>query len=298
RLQLDQAEKNKRIKEQEIEALTQEQSMIDLKVENQRRSTQLAYGIGGALLLISILVFINLFRSRRANKQLSQKNEEVEKERALAEAERKKSDNLLLNILPEPTAIELKEKGTATPKKYERATVLFTDFSGFTKISAQLTPEQLIQELNDCFTAFDEIIERHGLEKIKTLGDGYMCVGGVPIPDQNNPVNAVKAAIEMQAFMQKNIARKIEEGIPYWQMRVGIHTGELVAGVVGSKKFAYDVWGDTVNIASRMESAGESGKINLSKATYEIVKDQFDFEYRGCFEVKNTGEVDMYFVEA
>lgn len=298
RFQLEQAEKNKLIKEQEIAALTREQSMNELKVENQKRSTQLAYGIGGALLLISILVFINLFRSRRANKQLSQKNKEVEKERALAEAERKKSDNLLLNILPEPTAIELKEKGTATPKKYERATVIFTDFSGFTKISAQLTPEQLIQELNDCFTAFDEIIERHGLEKIKTLGDGYMCVGGVPIPDQNNPVNAVKAAIEMQAFMQKNIARKIREGIPYWQMRVGIHTGELVAGVVGSKKFAYDVWGDTVNIASRMESAGESGKINLSKATYEMVKDHFDFEYRGCFEVKNTGDVDMYFVAA
>ncbi|MEL6945447.1 MAG: hypothetical protein AAFO82_22570, partial [Bacteroidota bacterium] len=140
RLQLEQAQAAERIKEQEITALTREQKMTDLTIENQRRSTQLAYGIGGALLLVSILVFINLFRSRRANKQLSQKNEEVEQERALAEAERKKSDALLLNILPEPTAIELKEKGTATPKKYEQATVLFTDFSGFTKISAQLSP--------------------------------------------------------------------------------------------------------------------------------------------------------------
>jgi len=294
RLQLEKAEANDLMKEQEIAALTREQN---LKAENQKRSTQLFYGIGAALLLIFSLAFINLFRSRRANKRLSQKNKEVEKERTLAESERKKSDALLLNILPEPTAIELKEKGTATPKKYELATVLFTDFSGFTNISAQLSPEQLIHELNACFTGFDEIIEKYGLEKIKTIGDGYMCVGGVPIPDKDNPVNAVKAAIEMQVFMQRNIERKIEEGIPYWLMRVGIHTGELVAGVVGSKKYAYDVWGDTVNIASRMESAGESGKINISKDTYEMVKDHFECTYRGRFEVKNRGDVEMYFVE-
>ncbi|MEM8525054.1 MAG: adenylate/guanylate cyclase domain-containing protein [Bacteroidota bacterium] len=298
RLQLEQARADEQLQEQKIQALTRQKQMNELSAANQRKSTQLAYGIGIALAIISLLVFITLFRARRNNKRLSQKNNEVEKERALAEAERKKSDALLLNILPEPTAIELKEKGSATPKKYERATVLFTDFSGFTNISAQLSPEQLIQELNDCFTAFDEIIERYGLEKIKTIGDGYMCVGGIPIPDQNNPHNAVQAAIEMQAFMDKNIERKIKEGIPHWQMRVGIHTGNLVAGVVGSKKFAYDVWGDTVNVASRMESAGESGKINISKATYEIIKDHFDCTYRGAFEVKNKGEVEMYFVEA
>ncbi|MEM9887724.1 MAG: adenylate/guanylate cyclase domain-containing protein [Bacteroidota bacterium] len=293
-MKLEQAEAAEKIKQQEIRRLEQDKNLDTLKIRNQQ---QLTYGIASGLSLVSLLIFYNLYRSRKTNKRLSQKNREIDKERAIAEYERQKSDDLLLNILPEPTAIELKEKGSATPKKYELATVIFTDFSGFTNISEQLSPEELISELSTCFSTFDEIIEQHGLEKIKTLGDGYMCVGGVPIPDQQNPVNAVRAALEMQAFMEKNIAKKKAAGVPYWQMRVGIHTGELVAGVVGSKKFAYDVWGDTVNIASRMESNGVSGKINISKATYELVKNHFHCAYRGTFEVKNKGEVEMYFVE-
>ncbi|MEM9849340.1 MAG: adenylate/guanylate cyclase domain-containing protein, partial [Bacteroidota bacterium] len=292
-MKLEQAEKEEELQQREIEALEQSKKLNELKIQNQQ---QLTYGVVGGLLLVSLLIFLNLYRSRRANKRLSQKNREIDEQRAAAEHERQKSDDLLLNILPEPTAIELKEKGSATPKKYDLATVIFTDFSGFTSISEQLSPEHLIDELSTCFSAFDDIIERHGLEKIKTLGDGYMCAGGVPIPDRDNPVRSVRAALEMLAFMEKNIARKKSEGIPYWQMRVGIHSGELVAGVVGSKKFAYDVWGDTVNIASRMESNGVSGKINISKTTYELIKDHFDCTYRGTFEVKHKGAVEMYFV--
>jgi class 3 adenylate cyclase len=296
-MQLKQAEATQLIREQEIAALKRQKDLGELKIENQRRSSQLAYGIGAALLLISLLVFINLYRSRRANRRLESKNEEVEKERKLAESERQKSDELLLNILPAPTAAELKEKGNATPKKYKLATVIFTDFSGFTRVSELLSPDELIRELNSYFSAFDEIMEGYGLEKIKTLGDGYMGVGGVPIPDEENPVKVVQAALDIQAFMAKTIQEKKAAGIPYWEMRVGINSGSLVAGVVGTKKFAYDIWGDTVNIASRMESHGEVGKVNISQFTYDLVKHHFHCESRGKHEVKNVGLMDMYFVK-
>lgn len=292
-----QAKAKERIKEQEIAALKRQKDLNELQLENQRRSSQLAYGIVSALVLISSLIFINLYRSKRANKRLAIKNSEVEEERSLAEVERKKSEELLLNILPAPTAAELKEKGTSKPKKFDLATVVFTDFSGFTQVSEQLSPDELVRELNICFSAFDSIMEQYGLEKIKTLGDGYMGVGGVPIQSEDNPVRVVKAALEMQEFMQENIRCKILEGIPCWRMRVGVNSGPVVAGVIGNKKFAYDIWGDTVNIASRMESHGEVGKVNISAATYELVKDQFLCSHRGKKEVKNVGEMDMYFVD-
>lgn len=208
----------------------------------------------------------------------------------------KQSEELLLNILPKEIAEELKAKGTVDPKPYELATVLFTDFKGFTNVASRMKPIDLLKELNACFDAFDEIIEKYSMERIKTIGDAYMCVGGVPKLNTANPVNAVLAALEMQRFMYKKREEKIAEGENYWQCRLGINTGEVIAGVIGKKKFAYDIWGDTVNSASRMESNGEAGKVNISGKTYQLVKDLFEVQYRGKINAKGKGDVDMYFV--
>lgn len=228
--------------------------------------------------------------------QLKEANEELQSTLDLVEQEKQKSDKLLLNILPEETAQELKEKGSASPQIYELATVLFTDFKGFTQIAEKLSPQQVIEELNTCFLAFDEICERFNLEKIKTIGDSYMCAGGLPIPNNTNPIDTVKAGIEMQKWMRKWQAEKQALGQPCWSVRIGIHSGPVVAGVIGKNKFAYDIWGDTVNLASRMESSGEADKVNISETTYELVKGYFQCDYRGKIQAKNKGEIDMYFV--
>ncbi|HNF28293.1 MAG TPA: adenylate/guanylate cyclase domain-containing protein, partial [Leptospiraceae bacterium] len=218
------------------------------------------------------------------------------------EKEREKSEKLLLNILPEDVAEELKEKGATEPVLYDSVSVLFTDFKGFTKIAENMSPQELIKELDGCFSQFDRITERFGLEKLKTIGDSYMCAGGIPkkknssVPGAKSAVDAVLAALEIQAFMNQMKEIKMMLGVPYWELRLGIHSGPLVAGVIGEKKFAYDVWGDTVNTASRMESSGTPGKINISGSTYELVKDFFDCEYRGRVNAKNKGEVDMHYV--
>jgi len=212
--------------------------------------------------------------------------------------ERAKSDSLLLNILPASVAEELKSEDSVAPRHYESASVLFTDFVGFTQIAEGMTPEQLIDELDHCFSRFDEIARRHNLEKIKTIGDSYMAVGGVPLANNTNAVDGVRAALEIQQFMLELSERKKALNQPCWQLRLGIHTGPLVAGVIGREKFAYDVWGDTVNTASRLESAGVAGRINISEATYERVKDSFDCEYRGKIAAKHKGEIDMYFVNS
>ncbi|NJL75010.1 MAG: hypothetical protein HC892_08225 [Saprospiraceae bacterium] len=297
RMKIAQITNEENIRQKEIESLTKEREISNLRIITQKRSNQLAYGIGLALLIISLLGIIGYWTTRRTNKKLAQQNIEIERQRAIVEFERQQSEQLLLNILPEPTAIELKTKGYATPKKYDLATVLFTDFNGFTTISEQLSPEELVEELNECFIAFDEIIERYGLEKIKTIGDAYMCVGGVPISNPTNPVDAIKAALDMHQFIAQVKQEKLKLGKPYWQMRVGIHTGELVAGVVGKKKFVYDIWGDTVNVASRMETNALEGTINISKTTYELVKNHFHCTHRGAIDVKNKGKVEMYIVE-
>jgi class 3 adenylate cyclase len=184
------------------------------------------------------------------------------------------------------------------PVRYESVSVLFTDFKSFTTISEQMTPEQLIGELDECFRIFDAIVGIFGLEKIKTIGDSYMCAGGLPTPNDTHPVDVVKAAIEMQHGLQLLMERKKAEGQPaLFEMRIGIHTGPVVAGVVGSHKFAYDIWGDTVNTAARMEQGSQPHKINISAATYELVKHRFECTYRGKMAAKNKGEIDMYFVE-
>lgn len=222
---------------------------------------------------------------RKATRVIRQQKEEVE-------AEKKKSDDLLLNILPEEVAEELKEKGESQARMFDEVTVLFTDFVNFTHTSEQLSPRQLVEELNACFTAFDLIMEKHGLEKIKTIGDAYLAVSGLPTPHALHAENAVKAALEIRDFM---VQRRQNENT--FEIRIGLHSGSLVAGIVGIKKFAYDIWGDTVNTAARMEQHGEAGKVNISEVTFELVKDSFAYTYRGKVSAKNKGEIDMYFVE-
>lgn len=211
--------------------------------------------------------------------------------------EKEKSEKLLLNILPEEIAEELKEKGSTKPVYYESVSVMFTDFKGFTKIVENLTPTELINELDSCFSYFDSLMDQYNLEKLKTIGDSYMCAGGIPVPNKTNPVDIVLAAMEIQSIMLQVKSLKQDLDVPYWELRLGIHTGPLVAGVIGEKKFAYDVWGDTVNIASRMESSGTPGMVNISSATYELVKDFFDCEYRGKVQAKNKGDIEMFYVK-
>jgi len=211
--------------------------------------------------------------------------------------EKKKSDGLLLNILPYETAEELKQNGTAKARKFDKVTVLFTDFENFTGLAATIPPEQLVALVNSYFSAFDAIVSKYKIEKIKTIGDSYMCAGGLPEANETNPIDVVHAALEIQQYMQRQMQERAALQQPYFELRLGIHTGPIVAGIVGTKKFAYDIWGDTVNLASRMESYGHVGKINISKATYLLVNDHFVCTYRGKVAVKNKGEIDMYFVE-
>lgn len=210
--------------------------------------------------------------------------------------ERRKSDRLLRSVLPESIAQELKQTDRVQPVDYESASVLFTDFVGFTQIAEGFTPQQLIEELDSCFSQFDRIAKKYKLEKIKTIGDAYMAVGGVPLTNQTHAVDCVLAALEIEQVVSRFREQEMAESRPYWQIRIGIHSGDLVAGVVGREKFSYDVWGDTVNTASRLESSGVAGRINISGATYEIVKHFFDCEFRGKIAAKNKGEIDMYFV--
>jgi adenylate cyclase len=226
---------------------------------------------------------------------LANQNEVLEQEVKLRTEEiiieKKKSDDLLLNILPAEVAHELKEKGEAEAKLFDHVSVLFTDFVNFTQMSERMNPQQLVAQLHENFKAFDEIMERNGLEKIKTIGDAYLAVSGMPVANERHAYNAVKAGLEIAAY----IGTQQDEN--RFEVRVGIHSGPLVAGIVGVKKFAYDIWGDTVNTASRMESSSLAGKVNISESTYELVKDDFTFVHRGKIDAKHKGAIDMYFVE-
>lgn len=248
------------------------------------------------LLLISFLWFLyehlNLrFARRRYSLEqiINLRTEELIKEK-------EKSESLLANLLPKTTADELMSKGKASKMKYNFVTVLFSDIQGFTKIAEEMNPEVLIDELDRFFFHFDSVVEQHNIEKIKTIGDAYMCAGGIPEKNRTNPVEVVLAAVMMQQYMAELKAEAEASGRSFWDIRIGIHTGTVVAGVVGHKKLSYDIWGDTVNTASRMESSGEPGKINISGTTYEFVKDYFVCEHRGKMPVKYKGELDMYFV--
>jgi len=192
----------------------------------------------------------------------------------------------------------LKEKGSAKAKNFDEVSVLFSDFKGFTAASEKLSAQDLVSEINTCFEAFDNIMEKYQIEKIKTIGDAYMAGCGLPVPDAESAKKAVLAGLEMQDFIENRKVEQQKLNLPFFEMRLGIHTGPLVAGIVGIKKFQYDIWGDTVNTASRLESNGVVGKVNISKTTYDFIADDpaFVFEKRGEIEVKGKGLLEMFFV--
>jgi class 3 adenylate cyclase len=230
--------------------------------------------------------------------KVQERTQELVLKNEIISQERDRSDKLLLNILPFEIAQELKESGTTEAKHFDQVTVMFTDFKDFTRIAANMTPKELVAQLDTCFKAYDDIIDKYQIEKIKTIGDSYMVAAGLPKVNTTHAIDIINAAKEIQAYMNDYIEQNERNGIKgLGQLRIGIHTGEIVAGVVGNKKFVYDIWGDAVNLASRMESYGEPGKINISGSTYELIKDKFQCTYRGEIAVKNKGDIAMYFVE-
>jgi adenylate cyclase len=253
--------------------MAEKQKIAAINLQKQKNYTYL--GVAGILLLAGFSFFIV-------------------KERGKSEKARKQSDELLLNILPEEVADELKTTGTTIAKHYDNVTVLFTDFVNFTQAGENMSPQNLIDELHSCFKAFDEISDKYNIEKIKTIGDAYLAVAGLPTADPKHAENVIKAAKEITAFMEDRLGKMGTERT--FQVRVGIHSGSVVAGIVGVKKFAYDIWGDTVNTAARMEQNSEGGKINISQTTYELIKDKFTCEYRGEVEAKGKGVMKMYYV--
>ncbi|MDQ6469473.1 adenylate/guanylate cyclase domain-containing protein [Flavobacterium sp. LHD-80] len=262
------------------------QKQIEVNLLNQQKKTQKIIAISSIISFILVLLLaFGLYRRYKF----------VHKTNKIIANERNRSNSLLLNILPEETAAELKETGKVEAKKFESVTVLFTDFEGFTSYSENLSPEILVQSVDYYFSKFDQIIEKYDLEKIKTVGDSYMCAGGLPYKSDNHANLMVRAALEMLKFVEDSKSNVDFNGTRF-NIRIGINSGPVVAGVVGTKKFAYDIWGDAVNIASRMESNSESGKINVSENTFELIKDNFDCSYRGEILVKNKGMMKMYFV--
>ncbi|MFK7771218.1 MAG: adenylate/guanylate cyclase domain-containing protein [Saprospiraceae bacterium] len=263
-----------------------QKSEIDLHTSQRNFVIALVAIIG----ILTIGVILRYMETKKHFSALSSKNEVIE-------MERKKSEQLLLNILPAVVANELKINGTAKAKRYDNATVFFSDFKNFSGIAKSLSPEKLVFELDHYFKAFDNIIGKYNIEKIKTIGDAYMCVSGLPEEDENSAMEMLKAALEIQVFLQKLKVEKTKNNEPFFEARMGLHTGPLVAGVVGSKKFAYDIWGDTVNIAARLEAKGEVGKVNISSTTYDLIKGKYKCTSRGKVAIKNRGEVEMFFVE-
>jgi class 3 adenylate cyclase len=262
--------------EQQILSLNAEKQMQQKEISRQKFIRNLIIG-GLALMIIFSVIF--LVQRIRISK------------------EKKRSEGLLLNILPAKVAEELKVTGHCQAKTFSLVTVMFMDFKDFTSVSEKVSAELLVDEINFCFSAFDSIIQKYKVEKIKTVGDSYICVGGLPVLNYTHASDIVNAGLEIRDFMLMH--KKEKEGrdeIPF-ELRIGIHTGPVVAGIVGVKKFQYDIWGDTVNLAARMESSGEAGKVNISGTTYALVKDKFACIHRGKIQAKNKGEIDMYFVE-
>ena len=242
-------------------------------------------------LILFMIIFYFKSENERQEKLLQKKNVNLSDEK-------QKSDELLMNILPYETAEELKHTGKAKSRSFNMVTVMFTDFRNFTATAEALHPEKLVNEIHYYFSMFDQVMNKYNIEKIKTIGDSYMCAGGLPEENSTNPVDVVTAALEIQEFMLQMKKEKERANELFFECRLGIHTGPVIAGIVGTKKFAYDIWGDTVNVASRMESSGQVGKVNISGSTYQLVKDHFSCSYRGKIAAKSKGEVDMYFVDA
>jgi len=268
-------------KQTEVDLLEKESEIQLLK---DKRQKNIIYATVLALILIFVLLFF-LYRRYSFVKETN----------IIIEEEKNRSDTLLLNILPKETAQELKETGQVEAKKFESVTVLFTDFKDFTRSSENLTPESLVRSVDYYFSKFDEVMEKHGLEKIKTMGDAYMCTGGIHLNKEDHAIRMVHAAFEIVRITEE-VKIKNQDNIMPYEIRIGINTGPVVAGVVGTQKFAYDIWGDTVNVAARMETNSETGRINISENTYELIKDEFECEYRGKMKVKNRGMMKMYYV--
>lgn len=274
-------EKAKEMTRKEMQSDFEKQKLAD-KIKLQRQQILTYSGFGGLVLLVllSFVIFRNYNREKKAN--------------AIIQSEKEKSDELLLNILPVEVAEELKAKGNVQAKEFESVTVMFTDFVNFTAAGEKLGAQALVSELDACFVAFDQILAQYNIEKIKTVGDAYLAVSGLPIANPDHAADIIKAAVEIRDFMRQ---RRHEKGNDTFELRIGVHSGPVVAGIVGVRKFAYDIWGDTVNIAARMEQSSHHGKINVSDATHELVKDRFSFTYRGEVDAKNKGKMKMYFVE-
>ncbi len=245
---------------------------------------------GGVWCFMRYRIYLIEKREIELEQQVKLRTEELEKEKH-------KSEELLLNILPAEIADELKRTGVAKAKRHESVTVMFSDFKSFTKISEKMEPEELVAEIDECFRAFDKIVEKYDLEKIKTIGDAYLCVGGIAGGGPKDAKRIIQAALEIQKFLQETAITKKASNTPYFEARIGIHTGPIVAGIVGIKKFVYDIWGNTVNIASRMETNGEVGKVNISETTYELIKSDFHFNQHGIFTEMERVPMKMYFVE-
>jgi class 3 adenylate cyclase/lipopolysaccharide biosynthesis regulator YciM len=269
-------------KEDEI-ALLEQQAEIEQLTAKRQRIVIIATSSTGILLLILAMVLYNRFK-------FSQKTKKI------IEEEKDRSENLLLNILPAKTAEELKMKGKAKARRFENVTILFTDFKEFTKIAADVDPEILVKEINRCYKKFDEIVTQYGIEKIKTIGDAYMAAGGLPVPNNTHAEDVMKAAIDIRDFMLAYKEERKKNNKLFFEIRIGVHSGPVVAGIVGTKKFAYDIWGDTVNIAAHLESFSEPGKINTSECTYNLIKDHYKCSYRGEIEAKHGRKIRMYFV--
>ena len=213
------------------------------------------------------------------------------------EASLRKTRELLYKVFPRRIADELAEGGQSEPRYFDSVTVLFTDFVGFTKTAETMSPRQLIEELERYFRRFDQLLADCGMEKLKTIGDSYMAAGGVPEPNRSHPVDAALFALGLRGFVADTGREREAAGLPFFPIRIGLHTGPLVAGVIGEQRFLYDLWGDTVNTASRMESRGEPGRINISEATHRLVAPWLECTSRGRIEVKGKGEVEMFFLD-
>ena len=266
--------------EKEIARINQEKkdALAKAEIENSRYMKNMwALGMVLSLALLGFAGF-SYYQKQKDNKKIAY--------------EKRKSDELLLNILPHEVAEELKLNGESSAKHYDEVSVLFTDFVNFTQKSEELGVQKMLNELNVCFTEFDKIMEKYGLEKIKTIGDAYLAVSGLPSTNVNHAQNAVNAGLEILEFINKK--KSLNENS--FEIRIGIHSGPVIAGIVGVKKFAYDIWGDTVNTAARMEQNGAKGRLNVSGSTYALIHEKFDCEYRGKIDTKGKGALDMYFV--